>query len=49
MQPKLLQIESNKNETTCVYCLGRIPSSIITKKLKETSKAEEMEESEEET
>nr|YP_009559536.1 hypothetical chloroplast RF19 [Elaeagnus angustifolia]AZU95062.1 hypothetical chloroplast RF19 [Elaeagnus angustifolia] len=34
---------------TCVYYLGRIPSPIITKKLKETSKTEERGESEEET
>ena len=34
---------------TCVYYLGRVPSPIVTKKLKETSKTEEMEESEEET
>nr|UOF70140.1 hypothetical chloroplast RF19 [Cerbera manghas] len=33
---------------TCVYCLGRIPSPILTKKLKETSKTEERVESEEE-
>ena len=33
---------------TCVYYLGRVPSPIVTKKLKETSKTEEMEESEEE-
>ncbi|XP_059664048.1 uncharacterized mitochondrial protein AtMg00370-like [Cornus florida] len=34
---------------TCVYYLGRIPSPILTKKLKETSKTEEMRESAEET
>nr|QBZ77699.1 hypothetical chloroplast RF1 [Plagiorhegma dubium] len=34
---------------TCVYYLGRIPSPIVTKKLKETSKTEEGGESEEET
>nr|QEJ86786.1 Ycf1 [Nasa triphylla] len=34
---------------TCVYYLGRIPSPILTKKLKETSKTEEKGESEEET
>nr|YP_009538533.1 Ycf1 [Bencomia exstipulata]AYU74370.1 Ycf1 [Bencomia exstipulata] len=34
---------------TCVYYLGRIPSPIITKKLKETSETEERGESEEET
>nr|QOZ39444.1 hypothetical chloroplast RF19 [Sambucus adnata] len=34
---------------TCVYYLGRIPSPILTKKLKETSKTEERGESEEET
>nr|QWQ50342.1 hypothetical chloroplast RF1 [Ricinus communis]QWQ50597.1 hypothetical chloroplast RF1 [Ricinus communis]QWQ50937.1 hypothetical chloroplast RF1 [Ricinus communis]QWQ51277.1 hypothetical chloroplast RF1 [Ricinus communis] len=34
---------------TCVYSLGRIPSPIFTKKLKETSETEEREESEEET
>nr|YP_009699358.1 Ycf1 [Alangium chinense]QEJ87211.1 Ycf1 [Alangium chinense] len=34
---------------TCVYYLGRIPSPILTKKLKETSKTEERRESEEET
>ena len=34
---------------TCVYYLGRIPSPIVTKKLKETSKTEERGESEEET
>uniref|UniRef100_A0AB39U3J4 Protein TIC 214 n=1 Tax=Hydnocarpus kurzii TaxID=3240908 RepID=A0AB39U3J4_9ROSI len=34
---------------TCVYSLGRIPSPILTKKLKETSETEEREESEEET
>ncbi|PRQ36546.1 putative protein TIC214 [Rosa chinensis] len=34
---------------TCVYYLGRIPSSIVTKKLKETSETEERGESEEET
>nr|QBZ77952.1 hypothetical chloroplast RF1 [Ranzania japonica] len=34
---------------TCVYYLGRIPSPIFTKKLKETSKTEERGESEEET
>nr|YP_009687076.1 hypothetical protein RF1 [Klainedoxa gabonensis]QDW75823.1 hypothetical protein RF1 [Klainedoxa gabonensis] len=33
---------------TCVYSLGRIPSPIFTKKLKETSEREEREESEEE-
>nr|YP_009419897.1 hypothetical chloroplast RF1 [Sinojackia rehderiana]ASM46576.1 hypothetical chloroplast RF1 [Sinojackia rehderiana] len=33
---------------TCVYYLGRIPSPILTKKLKETSKTEERSESEEE-
>lgn len=33
---------------TCVYYLGRIPSPILTKKLKETSKTEEGVESEEE-
>nr|UNI92090.1 Ycf1 protein [Borago officinalis] len=33
---------------TCVYYLGRIPSPILTKKLKETSKTEESVESEEE-
>nr|YP_010160974.1 hypothetical chloroplast RF19 [Acanthochlamys bracteata]QRH18481.1 hypothetical chloroplast RF19 [Acanthochlamys bracteata]QZR91769.1 hypothetical chloroplast RF19 [Acanthochlamys bracteata] len=33
---------------TCVYYLGRMPSPIITKKLKETSKTEERRESEEE-
>nr|YP_010837903.1 hypothetical chloroplast RF1 [Anna ophiorrhizoides]WGF19638.1 hypothetical chloroplast RF1 [Anna ophiorrhizoides] len=33
---------------TCVYYLGRIPSPILTKKLKETSKTEERVESEEE-
>nr|YP_009698593.1 Ycf1 [Petalonyx linearis]QEJ85600.1 Ycf1 [Petalonyx linearis] len=33
---------------TCVYYLGRIPSPILTKKLKETSKTEERGESEEE-
>ncbi|MGR6722278.1 hypothetical protein, partial [Aeromonas veronii] len=27
---------------TCVYYLGRIPSPILTKKLKETSKTEEI-------
>nr|YP_009234698.1 hypothetical chloroplast RF1 [Meliosma aff. cuneifolia Moore 333]ADD30908.1 putative RF1 protein [Meliosma aff. cuneifolia Moore 333]AMD08416.1 hypothetical chloroplast RF1 [Meliosma aff. cuneifolia Moore 333] len=34
---------------TCVYYLGRIPSPIVTKKLKETAKTEERGESEEET
>nr|YP_010176097.1 Ycf1 [Pseuderanthemum haikangense]QSQ71232.1 Ycf1 [Pseuderanthemum haikangense] len=34
---------------TCVYYLGRIPSPILTKKLKETSKKEEMEEEGKET
>nr|YP_009745552.1 hypothetical chloroplast RF1 [Tribulus terrestris]QIH29924.1 hypothetical chloroplast RF1 [Tribulus terrestris] len=34
---------------TCVYYLGRMPSPIFTKKLKETSKTEEGRESEEET
>nr|YP_010884202.1 hypothetical chloroplast RF1 [Helleborus lividus]WIW41833.1 hypothetical chloroplast RF1 [Helleborus lividus] len=34
---------------TCVYYLGRIPSPIVTKKLKETSKKEERAKSEEET
>nr|YP_009726014.1 hypothetical chloroplast RF1 [Asteropyrum peltatum]QAY81190.1 hypothetical chloroplast RF1 [Asteropyrum cavaleriei]QAY81283.1 hypothetical chloroplast RF1 [Asteropyrum peltatum] len=34
---------------TCVYYLGRIPSPIVTKKLKETSKKEERGKSEEET
>lgn len=34
---------------TCVYYLGRIPSPILTKKLKETSETEEKGESEEET
>uniref|UniRef100_UPI0030027637 hypothetical protein RF1 n=1 Tax=Hedyosmum orientale TaxID=226581 RepID=UPI0030027637 len=34
---------------TCVYYLGRIPSPIVTKKLKETSEREEGGESEEET
>nr|YP_009699698.1 Ycf1 [Grubbia tomentosa]QEJ87551.1 Ycf1 [Grubbia tomentosa]QEJ87721.1 Ycf1 [Grubbia tomentosa] len=34
---------------TCVYYLGRIPSPILTKKLKETSKTEERRESEEKT
>nr|YP_009652077.1 Ycf1 [Cornus officinalis]QCZ35989.1 Ycf1 [Cornus officinalis]QEJ83479.1 Ycf1 [Cornus officinalis] len=34
---------------TCVYYLGRIPSPILTKKLKETSKTEERRESAEET
>nr|AQU64810.1 hypothetical chloroplast RF1 [Nyssa sinensis]AUF33526.1 Ycf1 [Nyssa wenshanensis]AUF33951.1 Ycf1 [Nyssa sinensis] len=34
---------------TCVYYLGRIPSPILTKKLKETSKTEERRESEKET
>nr|YP_010044962.1 hypothetical protein RF1 [Dianyuea turbinata]QPF96166.1 hypothetical protein RF1 [Dianyuea turbinata] len=34
---------------TCVYSLGRIPSPIFTKKLKETSETEKREESEEET
>nr|YP_009669793.1 Ycf1 protein [Ruizterania albiflora]QCW95078.1 Ycf1 protein [Ruizterania albiflora] len=34
---------------TCVYYLGRIPSPIFTKKLKETSETEERGESEEET
>nr|YP_009571006.1 hypothetical protein RF1 [Quintinia verdonii]QBC69512.1 hypothetical protein RF1 [Quintinia verdonii] len=34
---------------TCVYYLGRMPSPILTKKLKETSKTEERGESEEET
>nr|YP_010928003.1 Ycf1 protein [Gyrosphragma latipetala]WKK46966.1 Ycf1 protein [Gyrosphragma latipetala] len=34
---------------TCVYYLGRIPSPIVTKKLKETSETEEGGESEEET
>nr|YP_010396620.1 Ycf1 [Cornus wilsoniana]UQJ75646.1 Ycf1 [Cornus wilsoniana] len=34
---------------TCVYYLGRIPSPILTKKLKETSKTEETRESAEET
>lgn len=34
---------------TCVYYLGRIPSPILTKKLKETSKTEERGESGEET
>nr|YP_009326048.1 Ycf1 [Citrullus lanatus]YP_009348090.1 Ycf1 [Citrullus lanatus subsp. mucosospermus]APD52540.1 Ycf1 [Citrullus lanatus]APW82776.1 Ycf1 [Citrullus lanatus subsp. mucosospermus]APW82861.1 Ycf1 [Citrullus lanatus subsp. mucosospermus]APW82946.1 Ycf1 [Citrullus lanatus]APW83031.1 Ycf1 [Citrullus lanatus] len=34
---------------TCVYYLGRIPSPIVTKKLKETSETEERGESEEET
>nr|QBZ77270.1 hypothetical chloroplast RF1 [Achlys triphylla] len=34
---------------TCVYYLGRIPSPIVTKKLKETSKTEERGKSEEET
>nr|YP_010738072.1 hypothetical protein RF1 [Pachysandra axillaris]WEQ92481.1 hypothetical protein RF1 [Pachysandra axillaris] len=33
---------------TCVYYLGRMPSPIVTKKLKETSKTEERGESEEE-
>jgi hypothetical protein len=33
---------------TCVYYLGRIPSPILTKKLKEASKTEERVESEEE-
>nr|YP_009860301.1 putative chloroplast RF1 [Osyris wightiana]QKV09641.1 putative chloroplast RF1 [Osyris wightiana] len=34
---------------TCVYYLGRIPSPILTKKLKETSETEERREGEEET
>nr|YP_010962580.1 hypothetical chloroplast RF1 [Engelhardia unijuga]WNI01462.1 hypothetical chloroplast RF1 [Engelhardia unijuga] len=34
---------------TCVYYLGRVPSPIITKKLKETSETEERGENEEET
>nr|YP_009240853.1 ycf1 protein [Diplopanax stachyanthus]AJO25203.1 ycf1 protein [Diplopanax stachyanthus] len=34
---------------TCVYYLGRIPSPILTKKLKETSKTEERREGEKET
>lgn len=34
---------------TCVYYLGRTPSSIVTKKLKETSRTEERGKSEEET
>ena len=34
---------------TCVYYLGRIPSPLFTKKLKETSEREERGESEEET
>nr|YP_009469397.1 hypothetical chloroplast RF1 [Byrsonima crassifolia]AVD96623.1 hypothetical chloroplast RF1 [Byrsonima crassifolia] len=34
---------------TCVYSLGRMPSPIFTKKLKETSETEERKESEEET
>nr|UNY36128.1 hypothetical protein RF1 [Oreocnide rubescens] len=34
---------------TCVYYLGRIPSTILTKKLKETSEKKERGESEEET
>nr|YP_010887543.1 hypothetical chloroplast RF1 [Meconopsis bella]WJJ45512.1 hypothetical chloroplast RF1 [Meconopsis bella] len=34
---------------TCVYYLGRIPSPIVTKKLKETAETEERGESEEET
>nr|NP_862813.1 Ycf1 protein [Calycanthus floridus var. glaucus]YP_010701860.1 hypothetical chloroplast RF1 [Calycanthus chinensis x Calycanthus floridus]Q7YJS6.1 RecName: Full=Protein TIC 214; AltName: Full=Translocon at the inner envelope membrane of chloroplasts 214; Short=AtTIC214 [Calycanthus floridus var. glaucus]WCK11665.1 hypothetical chloroplast RF1 [Calycanthus chinensis x Calycanthus floridus]CAD28780.1 Ycf1 protein [Calycanthus floridus var. glaucus] len=34
---------------TCVYYLGRIPSPILTKKLKETSETEEGEENEDET
>nr|YP_009704436.1 hypothetical chloroplast RF19 [Pontederia cordata]QEO33928.1 hypothetical chloroplast RF19 [Pontederia cordata] len=34
---------------TCVYYLGRMPSPIVTKKLKETSETEEREESEEES
>jgi hypothetical protein len=34
---------------TCVYYLGRVPSPIVTKKLKETSETEESGESEEET
>nr|YP_010689209.1 hypothetical chloroplast RF1 [Exbucklandia tonkinensis]WBR74226.1 hypothetical chloroplast RF1 [Exbucklandia tonkinensis]WQM21744.1 hypothetical chloroplast RF1 [Exbucklandia tonkinensis] len=34
---------------TCVYYLGRIPSPIVTKKLKETSETEERGESEEKT
>nr|YP_009248064.1 hypothetical chloroplast RF19 [Nypa fruticans]AMW66030.1 hypothetical chloroplast RF19 [Nypa fruticans] len=34
---------------TCVYYLGRMPSPIVTKKLKETSEMEEREESEEES
>nr|YP_009751699.1 Ycf1 protein [Hodgsonia heteroclita]QIT04432.1 Ycf1 protein [Hodgsonia heteroclita] len=34
---------------TCVYYLGRIPSPIVTKKLKETSETEERGESEQET
>ena len=34
---------------TCVYYLGRIPSPILTKKMKETSETEERGESEEET
>nr|YP_010314962.1 hypothetical protein RF1 [Causonis japonica]UNA64527.1 hypothetical protein RF1 [Causonis japonica] len=34
---------------TCVYYLGRIPSPILTRKLKETSETEERGESEEET
>nr|YP_010982095.1 Ycf1 protein [Serissa japonica]UZM09083.1 Ycf1 protein [Serissa japonica] len=34
---------------TCIYYLGRIPSPILTKKLKETSQAEEGVESEEES
>nr|DAZ91629.1 TPA_asm: Ycf1 [Carya dabieshanensis] len=34
---------------TCAYYLGRVPSPIITKKLKETSETEERGESEEET
>ncbi|YP_009092362.1 putative chloroplast RF19 (chloroplast) [Macadamia integrifolia] len=34
---------------TCVYYLGRMPSPIVTKKLKETSETEEREQSEEET
>nr|YP_011030483.1 Ycf1 protein [Meconopsis paniculata]WNV62951.1 Ycf1 protein [Meconopsis paniculata] len=34
---------------TCVYYLGRIPSPIVTKKLKETAETEERRESEEET
>nr|YP_009248662.1 hypothetical chloroplast RF19 [Corypha lecomtei]AMW66714.1 hypothetical chloroplast RF19 [Corypha lecomtei] len=34
---------------TCVYYLGRMPSPIVTKKLKETAEMEEREESEEES